>query len=101
MAHTIKGTITQIGDVQEFSSGFTKKEMVIEEPGEYPNPLPVEAVKDGISKMDGFSVGDEVSADVFVNGREWEGRHFVNLRLAKIEKVESEQPKEEGQSLPF
>ena len=105
MSYTIKGTITEIGEVLTFDSGFTKREMVIEEPGEYPNPLKVEAVKDGVSKMGGFNVGDEVSVDVFVNGREWEGKHFVNLRLAKIEKVSvsigKSQESAESSDLPF
>lgn len=98
--YNIKGTITEIGEALTFDSGFTKREMVITEPGEYPNPLKVEAVKDGVSKMDGFSVGDEVSAEVFVNGREWEGKHFVNLRLAKIEKVGSELRDASGDLIP-
>ena len=85
--YNIKGQLTDISDTKTWDSGFSKREFIVTEPGEYPNPLKIEAVKDSISKLDGFSVGDEVSVDVFVNGNEYNGKHYVNLRLAKIEKV--------------
>lgn len=108
--YNIKGQLTDIAETKTWDSGFSKREFIVTEQGEYPNPLKIEAVKDSISKLDGFNVGDKVSVDVFVNGNEYNGNHYVNLRLAKIEaagmkgqSVSSDGSIEEtdGSGLPF
>lgn len=74
----ISGTIKVIGQTQQVSEKFSKRELVINEPsGQYPQLIPIEFKQDKTSLLDGFKPGDEVSVTCFVNGREWTGKDGV------------------------
>jgi hypothetical protein len=83
----IKGTIKILGDTQEVGSkGFIKREMVLTTLDEkYPQDLKIEFLKDNCSKLDAFSLGDEVTVSVNLKGSEWNGKYFVSLTGWKIE----------------
>ncbi len=87
----LQGKIIRIGETQTFDSGFQKREFVLEiESGEYPNQVPVEAVKDKVEYLDKFAEGDEVECTAFLNGNYWEkgDRYFLALRMSYIKGVE-------------
>lgn len=90
----IKGKIVKIYETQTFDSGFCKREFVVEIPGEYPNPVPVEAVKDKCEILDKFQEGQEVEVSGYLNGNYWEkgDRYFLSLRLAFVKEVEGGTP---------
>ena len=89
----ISGTIKVIGQTQQVSEKFSKRELVINEPsGQYPQLIPIEFKQDKTSLLDGFKPGDEVSVTCFVNGREWTGKdgvtkYFPSLAGNQIERV--------------
>lgn len=84
----LTGTLKQLFDVQTFSSGFTKREFVVEVPdGNYPQMVKFEIVKDRISQLDGFSVGDEVKVAFDIRGNEYKERFYVNLNAWKLERT--------------
>jgi len=69
-----KGRIVRIGEVQSFSSGFKKREIVIDKAppnADYPNPVPFCLNKDDADKADSLKVGQTVTVHGFINGREW------------------------------
>jgi len=88
----ISGTIKVIGQTQQVSEKFSKRELVINEPsGQYPQLIPIEFKQDKTSLLDGFKPGDEVSVTCFVNGREWTGKdgvtkYFLSLAGNRIER---------------
>ncbi len=87
MAFDIEGTIHKIFDTQTFSSGFSKREFVVEVPdGNYTQHIKFEAVKDKAAMLDGVSVGDSVKVTFDLRGNEYKERFYVNLVAWKLEK---------------
>ena len=90
---TIKGEIKFVDEVREFgNNGFRKHQVVVETgDGRWDNPVPVEFTKDSIEKSQDLQVGDKVSIDARVNGREWTGKDgvtkwFTSRNGYKVEK---------------
>jgi hypothetical protein len=83
----ITGTITEIKDRMEWNSGFSKREFIlrIEEDSRYPQEIPLELHKDKCERLDEYKAGDRVTVSYDMRGREWNGRHFLNLVAWKIE----------------
>ena len=88
------GTLKVINDTQQFSETFRKREFVIEvEDGNYTQPIKFQAVQDKADMLDAFSVGDAVTVNFNLRGREFTRKndgstdYFVNLDVWRIEKV--------------
>ena len=81
----ISGTVEMVGQTQEFSSGFTKRQMVVNTGGTYPKTIPVDFKKDKTALLDGYTVGDPVEVHVFIDGREYNGRYYVDLTGWRID----------------
>lgn len=78
----IAGVVQKIGDTQTIASGFAKRQVVIDcATGNYPCPVAVDFFRDAVKQADALHEGDEVEITGFVNGREYNGRFFVNLRV--------------------
>lgn len=90
---TINGTVKLVGQTQQVSEKFSKRELVItEQGGQFPQHIPVEFTQDRMSLLDPIAPGDQVTVTAFVNGREWTGRdgvtkHFLSLRGDRVEKA--------------
>lgn len=90
---TLSGTVKVVGQTQQISEKFSKRELVITESGgQYPQMIPVEFVQDKTNMLDGYAPGDEVTVTCYVNGREWTGRdgvtkYFLSLKGDRIEKL--------------
>ena len=82
--YEMTGVIKVIGDVQTFPSGFSKREVVITTPGDHPQDVMFEALKDKGDLLEKFSEGDEVAISFNIGGREYNGRYFNSLKLWKI-----------------
>lgn len=86
MSYTIRGTIKEISETQEFASGFTKREFVVtEQADKYPQDIKLEVVKERCAELDALAVGQKVEVQFNIRGNEHNGRHFVNLQAWKIE----------------
>lgn len=84
--YEITGTIKQIGEVQEFASGFTKRQFVVtDDDPKYPQDIPLEFVKDGCARLDSFKASDRVTVAFNLRGNEHNGRHYLTLAAWKIE----------------
>ena len=84
-SYKIEGKVIKIGETQEFASGFTKRELVVEtEPGDYPQELPIEFFKEKGDILDGLKVGQDVAVECNLKGRAWEDRHFLSLVAWKM-----------------
>ena len=67
------GKVKAVGEVQTFASGFTKRELVVEEDreGNWPNVVAFAFKKDNVAKLDGVKPGMRVKVGFAVDGREW------------------------------
>ncbi|MEM9282799.1 MAG: DUF3127 domain-containing protein [Verrucomicrobiota bacterium] len=84
----LEGTVKVINEVQQFASGFTKREFVVEvEDGKYPQSIKFECVKDKTSLTDGVQIGDKIKVSFDIRGNEYNGRYYVNLNAWKLEKA--------------
>ncbi|MBK9147240.1 MAG: DUF3127 domain-containing protein [Flavobacteriales bacterium] len=89
---TISGTIKVVGQTQQVSEKFSKRELVVtEQGGQYPQMIPIEFKQDKTSLLDGFNPGEEVTVTCYVNGREWTGKdgvtkYFLSLAGNRIER---------------
>lgn len=83
--YATSGKLKWIGDVQSFSSGFTKREFVVTTADKYPQDLKFEIVKDKCALLDPFEVGQDVEVNFDIRGNEYNGKYFVNLSCWKIQ----------------
>ncbi|MBD79432.1 MAG: hypothetical protein CL840_10975 [Crocinitomicaceae bacterium] len=89
----VSGSIKVLGDTQEFgSNGFRKRECVITTNEQYPQTILVEFTQNNTTSLDSYKVGDNVTIQINIRGREWtnpqgEVKYFVSLNGWRIEKV--------------
>lgn len=87
----ITGVVLKVGQTQVISDKFSKREMVIEIAGEYPQPIIMEATQDKCSILDKVKEGNTVTAHINLRGREWtnpntgEVRYFNTLQVWKVD----------------
>ena len=87
------GVVEEVLPVQTFSSGFTKRDIIVgndvDSPSKYPNPVKFSFKKDNCSLLDGIQKGQRAKIHFVIDGRRWEGQkgvqYFVDLTGLKIE----------------
>ena len=85
--YEMSGTVKKIGEPQTFASGFSKREVILEEDkdSKWPNVVAFVFKKEGMSKIEGLKAGDRVKVGFAVDGREWTDpksgtvRYFTDL----------------------
>tara|TARA_R110000850_G_scaffold124161_5_gene242247 strand:- start:143 stop:529 length:387 start_codon:yes stop_codon:yes gene_type:complete len=93
----ISGSIKKIGDAQQVTSSFTKRELVVTTEEQYPQHIMIEFVQDRTSLLDAFNVGDKVTVGINIRGREWQSpqgeiKYFNSINGWRIEKAGSSAP---------
>lgn len=84
-SYDLKGTLKNIGDLMKFDSGFVKREAIVLTEEAYPQEVKVEFLGDNSNVLEKFDEGDQVTVSFNIRGREWEGKHFVNLTGWRIQ----------------
>jgi hypothetical protein len=93
MSYDLTGKVKLVQDAQTFSSGFTKREIVVTvEDGKYPQEINLEFLQDRVSLLDSIQEGQEVTISFDIRGREYNGRYFNNLVGWKIQASEGVTP---------
>lgn len=98
--HTLDGKLVEICPEQSWPSGFAKVVAIVAEDGSdrEADQIPVEFTRspkgnyDSIELLDRCSVGDTVHITYELRGREWQGRHFLNLSATNLERIASATP---------
>lgn len=84
----IKGKVIAVMDEWRNNSGtFWKREVVVETGLRFPNPLKVTFQKEGTGHLEGVEAGDCVIIPYVLNGREYEGRYYVDIIGLGLQKV--------------
>lgn len=98
----IVGRIKLIGEVQDVSATFRKRELVITTEEQYPQHLLIEFVQDKCQLLDGFQLGEMVKVGINLRGREWvspqgETKYFNSIQGWRIERPMMQQPVQPAQ----
>lgn len=93
----VTGRIKLIGQPQDISSSFRKRELVVTTEEQYPQHLMIEFIQDKVSLLDSFQVGEPVRVSINLRGREWtspqgELRYFNTIQGWRIERLVATQP---------
>ena len=110
---TIKGNIVKIGDVEDISPKFRKRELVIKPTEQYPQTILTEFVQDKCGLLDAHFCNQGAFVEVSINlkGREWtnpqgEAKYFNSIQGWRVQEaveevaVEAQSPDRED-DLPF
>lgn len=102
MSFEFTGKVLQIKEEQIFASGFNKQEFVVTDPeAKYPQEIAFVCMKDGVKMLNEIRTGDKVTVKFDLGGREWQGRHFVELKAWKVSRLgeqrQAEPPKDDRQ----
>src|SRR5690606_33683151 len=66
-------------------SGFSKREFVITTEDKFPQDVKLECLKEKAEQLENLKVGQQVKVSFDIQGREYNGRYFVNLNAWRIE----------------
>lgn len=89
----ISGEIIFIGETQQIKDTFTKRNFVVQTKlDQYPQEYELQLTKDGCSRLDGFRVGDTVTASINLRGRGYTKKDgsrgwFTSLDCWKLDKI--------------
>ncbi len=90
----IKGKVHEVGETQQISETFKKRDLVVEyaENPQYPEYLKFEALQDKTSLLDTYKVGDEVEVFFNLRGRAWTDKtgktaYFNSMVIWRINKM--------------
>jgi hypothetical protein len=90
----IIGTLKEVQEIMTFDSGFQKRTVVIETEDKYDNVIPVQLLKDSLSALNGVELGTRLKLAVYLGGREWNGKYFIDLKFAELLGVQRDLNKE-------
>jgi hypothetical protein len=87
MAMELKGKVIQLLPLQSGTSKkgqWKKQEFIVETPGQYPKKVCLSLWGDKVDQLS-VSVGDEISAMVDLESREYNGRWYTEARVWKVD----------------
>ena len=90
----IIGTLKEVQEVITFDSGFQKQTVIIETEDKYDNLIPLQVIKDHCGAFDAIAIGTRLKVNAYLGGREWNGKHFLDLKFAELTGVQRDLNKE-------
>ena len=91
----VQGSIKVIGEVQEISATFKKRELVVSTDEQYPQTLSIEFIQNKTDLLNKFEIGQNVKVGINLRGREWENpqtkeiKYFNSIQGWRIELLEN------------
>jgi hypothetical protein len=80
----VQGTIIIIGNTEQKSEKFSVRQFVVKTQGKFQETIPMQCVNMGCDMLNVFKVGQDITADCSLRGREWQGKYFMNLQANNI-----------------
>lgn len=77
---TLSGKVIAVGEVKTFASGFSVRELVIDNGGNWPNPIPVRFAKERTALLDNVKPDDHITIQYRLSGREYNGRYYSDVQ---------------------
>ena len=102
MNNTIKGKVHKIGPIETFGTkGFQKRKLVIETEYKYNNLPVVDVTGDNCSKVDGLEIGQVITVEIIVGGREYNGNNYnQNTYVKHVAAERMQPPAQRAQAMP-
>ena len=106
----VNGTIKIINEGVQITDAFLKRTVVIETDEKYPQMLEIEFINRNAELLDTYNVGDLITVDINLRGREYNGKFYTNIQgwritgdahVDAVEKVEAAFGGEKKDDLPF
>lgn len=93
----VLGKVKVVGEEQQVSPTFRKRELVVTTDEQYPQSIMIEFVQDKSDLLNTVVVGENVKVSINLGGREWvnpqgETKYFNSIKGWRIEKIQSEAP---------
>ena len=93
----VSGRVKMIGEPQQVSASFRKREIVVTTEEQYPQHILVEFTQDKCDLLNGFQVGEPVRVSINLRGREWtnpqgETRYFNSIQGWRIDRAGQQAP---------
>ena len=85
MSYNVIGTLKSIGEIESFPSGFTKRQIVVETGGKYPQLIKLDLLKEKTEYTRNLAEGDGVTVSFDLRGNEHNGRVYTNLVAWRIQ----------------
>lgn len=87
----IFGALKMIGNTQDVSPSFRKREVVITTEEQYPQHILVEFTQDKCDDLNGYYLNERVKVGINLRGREWtnpqgETKYFNSIQGWRIER---------------
>jgi Protein of unknown function (DUF3127). len=104
MNYSIEGTIVHVGDKQQISEKFAKREIVVETiNAKYPEQIMIEFTQDKCDLLADAKVHDIATIGFNIRGREWNGKYFTRLEgwNIKVNSLNKTCEHEINDDLPF
>lgn len=88
----IKGIVKFIGETEQVSDKFKKREFVVTMAGQYPQHIQMQCTQDKVVMLDNLPLYTEVNCHINLRGREWtspkgEVKYFNTIECWKLEVV--------------
>lgn len=85
----VTGILKVKNDTQVVSAKFKKREFVLttEHGTDYPQHVTFMLTQDKVNILDNFEIGDELTVQFNLRGREHNGKYFNTLEAWRIQKV--------------
>ena len=80
----VNGTIKSINESKQITDSFIKRTVVIESDEKYPQMLEVEFFNRNAELLDTHNVGDLITVDINLRGREYNGKFYMNIQGWRI-----------------
>jgi hypothetical protein len=81
----VKGTIKVINATKVVSEKFSSREFVVETEEQYPQLISMQVTNAKCPVLDGYAVGDKVTASINLRGRKWTNKEGVDRYFNTIE----------------
>jgi len=101
----VLGKVKFIGQTQDVSASFKKREIVVTTEEQYPQHIMIEFNQAKCDDLNGYVVGQDVKVSINLRGREWvnpqgETKYFNSIQGWRIEKNGDASVQEPGQAQP-
>jgi hypothetical protein len=81
----LKGTIRVINATKVVSEKFSSREFVVETEEQYPQLISMQVTNTKCPVLDGYAVGEKVTASINLRGRKWTNKDGVDVYFNTIE----------------
>ena len=95
----VQGTVKFIGQTQEVSASFKKREVVVTTDEQYQQHILIEFTQDKCDLLNSYHVGQQVKIGINLRGREWvnpqgETRYFNSIQGWNIASLQAQAPQQ-------